>query len=160
MQVLQVIAGIQQSKVVAGAAPTRQDHRAFIERMIESVSTHPLHQAGTPGSGSPVRVVQPALSVLIDLGALYGRQPHFRKPNVLLLADLTVVIAGELDAWVLAQTGWFGACRYRVKVGYGNYVEQSHLVPGWALKRASNRDLLQARMRGELRFGEGDVLRH
>lgn len=107
-----------------------------------------------------MRAVQPALSVLIDLGAMYARQPHFRKPNVLLLADLTVVVAGELDAWVLAQTGWFGACRYRVKVGYGNYVEQNHLVPGWALKRASDRDLLQARMRGELRFGEGDVLRH
>ncbi|WP_037363046.1 hypothetical protein [Nakamurella lactea] len=114
------------------------------------MSTTPQRQAGTPTTRSPVRAVEPPQTVLIDLGALYGRQPHFRRPNVLLIASLHYTAVAELDAWVLAETGWFGACRYRVKLAYGQYIEQNHLVPAWALRLATDFDLAQARMRGEL----------
>jgi hypothetical protein len=115
-----------------------------------AVSTTPLHQAGTPHARSAVRPVRPPARVLIDLGAMYGRQAHFRRPHVLVMAGLHDVVVGELEAWVLAETGWFGACRYRVKLAYATFVEQSHLVPGWALKPATDEDIAQARMRGRL----------
>jgi hypothetical protein len=91
--------------------------------------------------------------VLIDLGALYGRQPHFQRPNVIMTVSLDHVVAGLLDAWVLTSTGWFGACRYHVKLGYGRATEQRHLIPAWALKSPSALDLRQAEMRGDLGAG-------
>lgn len=54
----------------------------------------------------------------------------------------------ELDAWVLAETGWFGACRYQVKLAHGRYIAQSHLVPAWALRPATDFDIAQERVRG------------
>lgn len=118
--------------------------------MIESVSTHSRRQTGTPQSASPVRAVDPPRQVLIDLGALYGRQAHFHRPNTLIVTSLHHTAVAELDAWILAETGWFGACRYRIMLTQGRHITQHHLVPAWALRPATAFDLAQARMRGEL----------
>lgn len=88
--------------------------------------------------------------VLIDLGALYGRPPHFRRPNVTVLAELSVQVVGMLDAWVLSSVGWLGAVRYRVKIQHGDYLHQEHLVPARMLRQASWTDIRQGQMRGEI----------
>jgi hypothetical protein len=106
--------------------------------------------AGKPKPNMAVRVVDPSLAVVIDLAALYSRQPHFRRPNVVLLPALRVNVVGWLDAWVVSETGWFGFCRYRVKLGHAQYSDQSHLVPGWALRRANQWEVQRGTMRGEL----------
>ncbi|MDQ2740068.1 MAG: hypothetical protein M3Y35_15915, partial [Actinomycetota bacterium] len=66
------------------------------------------------------------------------------------IASLHYAVVAELDAWVLTETGWFGACRYRVKLTHGQYIAQSHLVPAWVLRQANDSDLAQAKMRGDL----------
>lgn len=97
-----------------------------------------------------VRPVQPPELVVIDLGALYGRPAHFRRPNVTMLAELSVQVVGLLDAWVSSSSGWFGACRYQVKLGAGTFVPQEHLVPARMLKKAGWTEVRQGQMRGEI----------
>lgn len=111
------------------------------------------NQAGTPRTQSTFRLVEPSITVLIDLAALYGRQPDFRRPNILVLPSLSVMVMGQLGAWVLSDSGWFGACRYRIKLAHAEYLDQSHLVPAWTLRRATADDVRQATMRGELSGG-------
>lgn len=88
--------------------------------------------------------------VIIDLAALYGRPPHFRRPNVTVLAQLHVQVVGLLDAWVSTETGWFAACRYKVKLGHSHYVDQEHLIPARMLRPADGREVELGRMRGEI----------
>lgn len=88
--------------------------------------------------------------MLIDLGALYGRPPHYRRPNVTVLAELSVQVVGSLDAWVLSSCGWLGACRYQVKLGAGDFLHQEHLVPARMLRKASWTEIRQGHMRGEI----------
>jgi len=96
--------------------------------------TDRVNQAGKPVDVGAVKAVSPPAAVLIDLRAVYTSQPHFKRPNVTVIASLDLVVAGLLDAWVLTSQGWFGACRYKVELGYGTWAEQSHLVPGWCLR--------------------------
>jgi hypothetical protein len=97
-----------------------------------------------------LRVVRPPIHVLIDLGALYGQQPHFRSRTVTVPESLRTVVVGQLDAWVLSDLGWFGACRYRIHLGLKQLVEQSHMVPSWVLRPASDSEVEQAVLKGEL----------
>ena len=88
--------------------------------------------------------------VIIDLGALYGRAPHFRRPNITVLPSLNVQIVSLLDAWVLTEDGWYGACRYKVKLAHALFVDQEHLVPARMIRAASDREVEAGRMRGEI----------
>ena len=108
------------------------------------------NQAGPPRSDSPVREVHPPRPVLIDLGAMYSRAPHFDLPHQLIIADLSHTVVGLLDAWVVSDSGWFGACRYKVKVAYAEWVDQSHLVPARFITPATERAVGLARMRGKI----------
>lgn len=110
----------------------------------------PSHWSGTPTAADIVRPVDPPELVVIDLGAMYGRPPHFRLPNVTVLAQLSVQVVGYLDAWVSSTAGWMGACRYRVKLGAANYVPQEHLVPARMIKKADWTEIRQGQMRGEI----------
>lgn len=123
----------------------------FARTYDRSVSTINERQSGKPRPNVTVQPVAPPLAVVIDLAALYGRQAHFRRPNVVVLPQLHVDVIGYLDAWVVSETGWFGFCRYRVKLAHAEWLGQSHLIPGWALRRANQWDVKQGRMRGELR---------
>lgn len=110
----------------------------------------PTSWLGTPSTSGVIRAVQPPQQILIDLGALYGRPPHFRRPNVTVLAQLHVQIVGQLDAWIMTETGWFGACRYKVKLGHAHHIDQEHLVPARMIRRASDKEVEVGRMRGEI----------
>ncbi|ACV79078.1 hypothetical protein [Nakamurella multipartita] len=94
--------------------------------------------------------MKPPELVLIDLAALYGRPPHFRRPNVTILAELSIQVVGMLDAWVLSSVGWLGAVRYQVKLQYGDFLHQEHLVPARMLRKASWTDVRQGQLRGEI----------
>ena len=83
---------------------------------------------GTPSSSGIIRPVSPSQLIIVDLGALYGRAPHFRRPNITVLPSLHVQVVGLLDAWVLSDEGWYAACRYKVKLSHGDYVDQQHLA--------------------------------
>jgi hypothetical protein len=61
---------------------------------------------GTPSSSSIIRPVKPSQLIIVDLGALYGRAPRFRMPNITVLPSLHVQVVGLLDAWVLSDEGW------------------------------------------------------
>jgi hypothetical protein len=104
----------------------------------------------TPPYQPTLRVVRPPLYVLIDLGALYGRQPQFKQKNSAVPETLRTVVIGQLDAWILCDIGWMGACRHRVHLGLKQLIEQRQLVPSWVLKPADGSDVEQAFMRGEL----------
>lgn len=110
----------------------------------------PSRWGGTPATRDVVRLVDPPALVVIDLGALYGRPSHYRLPNVTLMADLKSQVVGLLDAWVLSNVGWFGACRYQVKLAAGTFVPQEHLVPARMLKKADWTEIRQGQMRGEI----------
>ena len=114
------------------------------------VSTTNRRQAGTPDTSRAVRPVLPPQHVVIDLGAVYGRQPLFRRPNILVLASLHGMVVGQLHAWVIAESGWFGRCTYRVKIAVAEYWQQDHLVPGWAIRPASFDEVNVSRMKGKL----------
>lgn len=134
------------ARSVLGAAggPVRTYDRCVL------TPAQPTSWLGTPATPGLIRVVYPARQVVIDLGALYGRPPHFRRPNVTVLAQLHVQVVGLLDAWVSTETGWFAACRYRVKLEYSHYVDQEHLVPARMLRLATDKEVDLGRMRGEI----------
>jgi len=84
---------------------------------------------GTPSSSGILRSVRPPQLIIVELGALYGRAPHFRRPNITVLPSLHVQVVGLLDAWVLSDEGWYGACRYKVKLGHSHFVTRSISFP-------------------------------
>lgn len=110
----------------------------------------PSTWSGPPTAANIIRPVDPPELVVIDLGALYGRPPHFRLPNVTVLAELAAQVVGYLDAWVSSNAGWMGACRYQVRISAANYVPQQHLVPARMLKKADWTEIRQGQMRGEI----------
>jgi hypothetical protein len=97
-----------------------------------------------------LRVVRPPIYVLIDLGALYGQQPHFRSRTKTIPETLRTVVVGQLDAWLLCDIGWLGACRYKLHVGLKQLIDQHHLVPSWVLLPADDSAVEIAKQRGEL----------
>lgn len=85
--------------------------------------------------GSPFRVVRPPVAVLVDLTALFPREPHRSgryQPNGL---QLHKVVEGRLSWWGICEQGdWWGLVTYSVAHG----AEQStvtHWVPAWTLRR-------------------------
>jgi hypothetical protein len=45
---------------------------------------------------------------------------------------------------------WFAACRYKVKLGHGDYIDQQYLVPARMIKRATEKEVELGRMWGEI----------
>jgi hypothetical protein len=80
---------------------------------------------GTPSSSGAIRSVKPPQLIIVDLGALYGRAPHFRRPNITVLPSLHVQVVGLLDAWVLSDEGWYAAYRHRVKLKWGSFLSSN-----------------------------------
>lgn len=84
----------------------------------------------------PVRPVRPPVPVLLDLTALFGRQPHGARryqPNGL---QLHRIVAGTLSCWGLCEQGdWWGLVTYDVAYG-AQRRPVTHWVPAWTLRRA------------------------
>ncbi|UXA20718.1 hypothetical protein [Mycobacterium sp. SMC-4] len=80
------------------------------------------------------RRVDPPTPVLVDLVALFSRQPHCSgryHPNGL---RLDAVVEGLLTGWGRAEHGgWWGLVAYPVKHG-GQQHTVTHWVPAWVLK--------------------------
>lgn len=72
--------------------------------------------------GQPVREVfrrvDPPRAVLVDLGALFPRQPHYRWGRYHPFGlQMHKVVAGELTCWGLCEQGaWWGLVTYSIHI--------------------------------------------
>jgi hypothetical protein len=90
-------------------------------------------------SGQPVpeafRVVRPPVIVLIDLGALFPRQPHRSgryHPHGL---QMHRVVEGKLSCWGICEQGdWWGLVTYPIRYG-AKCKAVTHWVPAWMLRK-------------------------
>ena len=84
---------------------------------------------------SPLRVVRPPITVLVDLTVLFPREPHRSgryQPNGL---QLHKVVEGLLSCWGLCEQGdWWGLVTYPVDYG-SERKTVTHWVPAWTLRR-------------------------
>lgn len=125
---------------------------APVERMIDCMPGQ--REVGASYTSRLIRTVAPSMVVAVDLGALYGKTPHFELPaGVRTAASLNVIVIGYLEAWILTrEQGWFGAVSYRVRIGDKHFLEQNHLIPQWALKQASTEEVQAAKATGQLKW--------
>jgi hypothetical protein len=83
----------------------------------------------------PFRTVRPPINVLIDLTALFPREPHRSgryHPNGL---QLHKVVEGRLSCWGICEQGdWWGLVTYPVDYG-PKRKNVTHWVPAWTLRR-------------------------
>jgi len=98
-----------------------------------------LQEIGYGGQPLPTvfRPVHPALPVLIDLVALFPREPHGTgryHPNGL---QMDSVVEGRLTYWALGEHGgWWGLVTYPIRHGTENQTV-THWAPAWVLRRPS-----------------------
>lgn len=85
---------------------------------------------------APFRPVRPALPVLVDLAALFPRQPHRAgryHPHGL---QMHRIAPGTVSCWGLCEQGdWWGLVTYEIRFG-ARRLTVTHWVPAWTLKRA------------------------
>ena len=98
------------------------------------VDLQPIGYSGQPMPLS-FRVVRPPVAVLIDLAALFPRQPHRRGRYHPAGLQMHKVVEGRLTCWGLCEQGdWWGLVTYRVQYGPRSK-PVTHWVPGWMLRR-------------------------
>jgi hypothetical protein len=91
-------------------------------------------------SGQPVREpfrpVRPPVRVLVDLTALFPRQPHRTGRYHPQGLQLHKVVEGRLNCWGICEQGdWWGLVTY--EIAYGSRCKAvTHWVPAWVLRRA------------------------
>ena len=88
--------------------------------------------------GQPVRdafrVVRPPASVLVDLVALFPREPHLAGRYHPLGIQMSKVVEGKLSCWALCEQGqWWGLVNYPIRFG-ANEKTVTHWIPAWVLK--------------------------
>ncbi|WP_299557274.1 hypothetical protein [uncultured Mycolicibacterium sp.] len=83
----------------------------------------------------PFRRVDPPVAVLVDLAALFPREPHRAGGYVPGGLQLHAVVEGRLSCWGLCEQGhWWGLVTY--DVAYGAHRRPvTHWIPGWLLRR-------------------------
>lgn len=83
---------------------------------------------------TPFRPVRPTVAVLVDLAALFPRQPHRvgrYHPNGL---QMSRVVQGRLSCWALCEQGdWWGLVTYGIAFGAQRRTV-THWVPAWTLR--------------------------
>ncbi len=103
--------------------------------MIECVGR--LQSIGYTGQPAPepFRRVDPPVAVLVDLAALFPREPHRAGGYVPGGLQLHAVVEGRLSCWGLCEQGhWWGLVTY--DVAYGAHRRPvTHWIPGWLLRR-------------------------
>ena len=90
-------------------------------------------------SGQPVpesfRWVRPAVPVLVDLAALFPREPHRRGRYQPAGLQMHKVVKGRLTCWGMCEQGeWWGQVTYRIDYG-AHSMEVTHWVPAWMLRQ-------------------------
>jgi hypothetical protein len=84
---------------------------------------------------NPFRVVRPPITVLIDLTALFPREPHRSGRFHANGMQLHKVVEGRLTCWGMCEQGdWWGLVTY--PIAYGSKRKNvTHWVPAWTLRR-------------------------
>ncbi|MCP3811801.1 hypothetical protein NLX62_05580 [Mycobacteriaceae bacterium Msp059] len=88
--------------------------------------------------GQPVRdafrVVRPPATVLVDLVALFPREPHLTGRYHPMGIQMNKVVEGKLTCWALCEQGrWWGLVTYRIRFG-PHEKAVTHWVPAWVLR--------------------------
>jgi hypothetical protein len=95
-----------------------------------------MQEIGYGGQPVPTvfRRITPPLAVLVDLVAMFPREPHCTgryHPNGL---QMDSVVEGRLTCWGLGEHGgWWGLVTYRIRHGTQKQTV-THWAPAWVLK--------------------------
>jgi hypothetical protein len=84
---------------------------------------------------SAFRRVDPPMPVLVDLGAVFPREPHRVGGYHPAGLQMHSIVEGTLTCWGLCEQGhWWGWVTYQV--AYGPHCRDvTHWVPAWTLRR-------------------------
>jgi hypothetical protein len=79
----------------------------------------------------------PPIAVLVDLTAVFPREPHRAGGYNPAGLQMHTVVEGRLSCWGLCEQGyWWGWVTY--EVAYGTQRRSvTHWIPAWTLKRAA-----------------------
>jgi hypothetical protein len=94
-------------------------------------------------NGQPVqqafRPVEPPMAVLVDLSALFPREPHSRGGYNPAGLQMHAVVEGRLTCWAICEQGhWWGLVTYPIAYGPKRR-SVTHWIPAWVLKRKPER---------------------
>lgn len=89
--------------------------------------------------GQPVqqafRRVEPPVAVLVDLAAVFPREPHRAGGYNPTGLQMHAVVEGTLSCWGLCEQGyWWGLVTYDIAYG-AKRKSVTHWIPSWTLKR-------------------------
>jgi hypothetical protein len=89
--------------------------------------------------GQPVqqafRRVDPPTPVLVDLSAVFPREPHRTGGYNPAGLQMHAIVEGRLSCWGLCEQGfWWGLVTYDITYG-PNRKSVTHWIPSWTLKR-------------------------
>ena len=96
-----------------------------------------LQEIGYGGQPLPTvfRAVSPPLPVLIDLVAMFPREPHSRGKYHPKGLQMNSIVEGLLSYWALGeQGGWWGLVSYPIRHGADDQTV-THWAPAWVLRR-------------------------
>lgn len=89
-------------------------------------------------NGQPVahafRRVEPPITVLVDLAAVFPREPHAAGGYHPAGLQMHTVVDGLLTCWGLCEQGhWWGLVTYKITYG-ARRKAVTHWIPAWTLK--------------------------
>ena len=96
-----------------------------------------MQSIGHTGQPAPpaFRRIDPPVDVLVDLGAVFPREPHRAGGYHPSGLQMHAVVEGRLSCWGMCEQGhWWGWVTYEVAYG-PNRRSVTHWVPAWTLKR-------------------------
>lgn len=129
-------------KVTADAGRTSTTANGTdIERMIERVGRmgelQGIGYGGQPTS-AVFRPVVPTQGVLVDLIALFPREPHSNGRYQPFGMQMHKTVEGQLSCWGLCEQGhWWGLVTYEIAFGPDKR-PVTHWIPAWVLRPASS----------------------
>jgi hypothetical protein len=93
-------------------------------------------------NGQPVqqafRRVDPPVAVLVDLAALFPREPHHAGGYNPAGLQMHSVVDGRLTCWGICEQGnWWGLVTYEIAYG-ARRKSVTHWIPAWMLKRKTD----------------------
>ncbi|WP_319452715.1 MULTISPECIES: hypothetical protein [unclassified Mycobacterium] len=96
-----------------------------------------LKSIGHHGQPMPqaFRRVDPPVAVLIDLAAVFPREPHRAGGYHPAGLQMHSVVEGTLSCWGLCEQGfWWGWVTYEIAYG-AQRKSVTHWIPAWTLRR-------------------------
>ena len=113
-----------------GPQPKRTYDRTVGELQSIGYNGQPVKQA--------FRRVDPPLAVLVDLAALFPREPHCPGGYNPAGLQMHSVVDGRLTCWGICEQGyWWGLVTYEIAYG-ARHKSVTHWIPAWMLKRKAD----------------------